>query len=165
MNKKGFTLIELITTFALTSVIIILLINVVLLIKDIYMQNYIKSSLIIEQSNLSYFINNKFLPDSLEGYRECDESDFCYEFDFNDGTTSKLLIKNNSIKFDNYVYDLSQEVSIENPKVEMVKFDLSNTNTYNSVLVIDIPIKSKLYKNDNFGINVIYQFNSYVTSL
>ena len=165
MNKKGFTLIELITTFALTSVIVILLINVVLLIKDIYMQNYIRSSLIIEQSNLSYFINNKFLPDSLEGYRECDESDFCYEFDFNDGTTSKLLIKNNSIKFDNYVYDLSQEVSIENPKVQFVKFDLLNTNTYNSALVIDIPIKSKLYKNDNFGINVIYQFNSFVTSL
>ena len=165
MNKKGFTLIELITTFALSSVIVILLINVVLLIKDIYTQNDIKSSLIIEQSNLSYFINNKFLPDSLEGYKECEESDFCYEFDFNDGTTSTLVIKNNSIRFDNYVYDLSQEVSIENPKVHMVKFDLVNTNTYNSVLIIDIPIKSKLYKNDNFGINVIYQFDSYATSL
>ena len=39
MNKKGFTLVELITTFALATVIIVLLINIVLLIKNIYSKN------------------------------------------------------------------------------------------------------------------------------
>ena len=60
LNKKGFTLIELITTFALASVLIIILINIIIVIKNVYSKNDIRSELLIEQSNLSNLINKKF---------------------------------------------------------------------------------------------------------
>ena len=54
MNKKGFTLIELITTFALASVIIVILVNIIGIIKEMYVKTDVKSKLLVEQSNLSY---------------------------------------------------------------------------------------------------------------
>ena len=53
MNNKGLTLVELITTFALTSVIVVLLINIVVVIKNVYSKSDIKTELYINQSNLS----------------------------------------------------------------------------------------------------------------
>ena len=50
MDKKGFTLVELITTLALTSVIVILLINVVLVINNVYSKSSIKTELYIKPS-------------------------------------------------------------------------------------------------------------------
>ena len=52
MNNKGLTLIELITTFALSAVIIVLLINVVVSIRNVYSKVSVKSDLYITQSNL-----------------------------------------------------------------------------------------------------------------
>ena len=57
MNNKGLTLIELITTFALSAVIIVLLINVVASIRTVYSKVSIKSDLYITQSNLSTALN------------------------------------------------------------------------------------------------------------
>ena len=71
LNKKGFTLIELITTFALASVLIIILINIIIVIKNIYSKNDIRSELLLEQSNLSNLINKKFDKDFLNSYFPC----------------------------------------------------------------------------------------------
>lgn len=161
MNKKGFTLIELITTFALATVIIILLINIVLVIKNIYTNNNIKSELLIEQSNLSNLINKRLTKDSLNYYESCSDSDFCYIFSFVDGTTSKLVVDDDFIKFDNYVYKIKNNTKIDKPTIEtIIDIEVSNTNSNNSFLIINIPITYKLTPNKNYGINVVYQYNS-----
>ena len=61
MNKKGFTLVELITTFALAAVIIAILINIVLIIKDIYVKYEIKTEMLIKQGELNSVINEKII--------------------------------------------------------------------------------------------------------
>ena len=161
MNKKGFTLVELITTFALATVIIVLLVNVIIVIKNIYSKNDIKSELLINQSNLSNVINKKLIEDSLDTYTPCDDSDFCYNFNFVDGSSSKLVVTNDSIKFDNYVYNLKNGVVIENPIIDIiVDIEVSNTNHNNSFLILKIPIKHKVYPNKDFGIDLVYQYNS-----
>ena len=166
MNKKGFTLIELITTFALAAVIIILLINVVLIIKNIYSQNDIKSQLLIDQSNLSNVINKKLTEDALETYISCSDSDFCYNFNFIDGTSSKLVVTKDSVRFDNYVYKLQEGGVIENPVIDIIlDIEVSNNEQNNSFLILKIPIKHKLYPNKNFGIDIVYQYNSNNTEL
>ena len=43
--KRGFTLVELITTFALTAVIIVLLLNVVIIIRNLYTSSNVKTQL------------------------------------------------------------------------------------------------------------------------
>ena len=59
MNKKGFTLIELIMTFALTAVIVTILINIFLVIRDLYNDSDLKTTLIVNQGNLSNALNSK----------------------------------------------------------------------------------------------------------
>lgn len=160
MNKKGFTLIELITTFALSTVIIILLINIIVLIKNIYTQNNVRSELLIEQSNLSYLINKKFTSGSLMSYTPCYESNYCYNFNFLDGTISTLVVADNYIRFDNYVYNLKDGISILSPTLEIIEEEVTDTSVNNSFLVIKVPIKSKLYPEQDFGFGIVYQYNS-----
>lgn len=166
MNKKGFTLIELITTFALAIVIIILLINIIIVIKNIYSKNDVKSELIIQQSNLSHLINKKFNEIYLKTYNTCSDADFCYIFEFINGTTSKLVVSDELIQFDNYVYKISEGTTIERPTMERVDtLEVSSGATYNGILVIKIPVKHKLYPNEDFGLNIVYQYNSNETTL
>ena len=160
MNKKGFTLIELITTFGLASVLIILLINIVLVIKNLYSENDIKSKLTIEKSNLLHLINKKFDTDFLDSYLPCEDEDFCYNFYFVDGSASKLVVSNNSITFDNYTYKATKGIKIENPTLELIDAEVSNEEINNSFLVIKIPIKHKMYPNEDFGIKLVYTYNS-----
>lgn len=160
MNRRGFTLIELITTFALATTIIIILINIVLLIKNIYNQNYIKSTLIIEQSNLSNLINEKLEPGALKSYTPCGDSNYCYNLDFVDGTTIKLVVDEEIIKVNTYVYKLPKGTKVENPTLELIDVEVTSVGVNNSFLVIKIPIKNKLYPKQDFGLNIVYPYNS-----
>ena len=105
MNSKGFTLIELITTFALSSVVIIILMNVVLIIKENYVKIDVKSNLIIEQSNLSYLINSKFNNLELINYETCFDTDFCYIFNFVGDESSKLMYNDVNSDLSNKLYE------------------------------------------------------------
>lgn len=159
MSKKGFTLIELITTFALASVLIIILINIIIVIKNIYTKNDVRSELLIEQSNLSNLINKKFDKDFLNSYLPCNESEFCYIFNFVDGSSSKLVVSDDYIKFDSYVYKLKKGTSAINPTIELFDTESLSGSASNGFLVIKVPINNKLYPKEDFGLNVIYQYN------
>ena len=58
MNNKGFTVVELITTFAVASAIALVLFNIVLIIKNLYSNSNIKTNLLINQGNLSEQFNS-----------------------------------------------------------------------------------------------------------
>lgn len=165
MKKNGFTLVELVTTFALASVLIILLINIVLIIKDIYTQSDIEGKLIVEKGSLIRVINRKFDENILKSYSVCDEGDFCYKFNYENNMSSILTISNDKIRFDNHVYKLIEGSSIGALQVETKIVDTELKNVDNSFLIIRIPILHKLYGNKNFGINIVYTFNSNETSI
>lgn len=158
MNKKGFTLVELITTFALSTVVIILLINVVVVIKNIYSKSNIKSELYINQSNLSNALNSKINRNMLISYETCTDETFCYNFNFGDEII-KLTVTEKTIKFGDYVYNLSDKSIVDNPSLNIEYVDLSDTENSDSFLVIKIPITNEFYPNIDFGVNVIYKYN------
>lgn len=159
MNKKGFTLIELITTFALASVLIIILMNIIVVIKNIYTKNDIRGELLLEQSNLSNLMNKKFDKDFLNSYLSCSDSDFCYTFYFVDGSSSKLVVDDEYIKFDNYVYNFKRGTSVETYSLELFDTQELSGSENNGFLVINISIINKFYPNDDFGINMVYRYN------
>lgn len=161
MNRKGFTLIELITTFALATVIIIILLNIVSIIKNIYVQNNIKSTLAIEQSNLSKLMNEKF-DNKLLYYVACNEGDYCYIFSFENEESVKLVVEKNKIRFGEYTYKLDKNTEVKNPTLTRKYVDLDDTANTNNFLVISIPIVNKLYPKLNFGINLVYFNNDYM---
>lgn len=156
MNKKGFTLIELVTTFALATVIIILLLNIVSLIKNIYVKYDIKSNLVIEQSNLSKIINEQF-NNKLANYTSCNDSEFCYSFTFKDNSEVKLIVKENLIRFGNYTYKLPNNTVVDNPSITREYVDLEDVSNTNNFLNLKIPIKTKKYPKLDFGIDLVYQ--------
>ena len=161
MNRKGFTLIELITTFALATVIIIILLNIVSIIKNIYVQNNITSTLAIEQSNLSKLMNEKF-DNKLLYYVACNEGDYCYIFSFENEESVKLVVEKNKIRFGEYTYKLDKNTEVKNPTLTRKYVDLDDTANTNNFLVISIPIVNKLYPKLNFGINLVYFNNDYM---
>ena len=158
MNKKGFTLIELITTFALSAVIIILLINVLVVIKEVYSKSSIKSQLYIDQAILSNQLNTKINYDNLISYEECTDEEYCYIFNLVDGESIKLTISEKNIKFGDYIYNLNDKTTVQNPSVDIKYVDATDVGNTNSFLVINIPIVNELYSNINFGVNVVYRF-------
>lgn len=158
MNKKGFTLVELITTFALSIVIITILVNVLLILKETYNKSEIKTKLLIEQGNLSRTLNSSLKDGDLTTYEECSDSEFCYEFKFIDGETVKLVITDKTIKFGDYTQKINSNSYIETPTITPIYVNNLNNELTLSFLTIKIPIKCKLYKDYDFGVNVVYRF-------
>jgi len=159
MNKKGFTLIELITTFALSSVIIVLLINVVVSIRNIYSKTSIKSDLYITQANLSNALNSKLHAEQLDYYTACTDSLFCYDFVLIDGETFRLVVEETKITVGNQVYELTGKTKAVNPTLNVEYIEQNNTYSGNNILVLKIPIVNELYSNIDFGINLVYLYN------
>lgn len=154
MNKRGFTLIELVTTCALSCVIIILLINIVVILKNTYTKNNIKTNLLINQGNLSNALNSKINRDNMVDHEACSEGLLCYNFTFVNGEAIKLLVEEKKIKFGNYTYSLKEGSKVSNPSIYDEYLDINTSN--DRFMVIKIPIKNKLYPNEDFGINLVY---------
>ena len=146
MNNKGLTLIELIVTFVLATAIIVILFNVLIIVKNNYEDTEIKTKLVVSQSTLSNLMNNKFKRDNLESYAAC-TGDFCYNFFFRDGSMETLTVTDKKIVFGSFVYELDDVTNVVSPSLYI-------DNPY---LVIKIPIKTKLYPDEDFGINLVYK--------
>lgn len=159
MNNKGLTLIELITTFALSAVIIVLLINVVVSIRNVYSKVSIKSDLYITQSNLSNALNSKLHDDQLDNYDTCTDSSFCYIFTLVNGETLKLVVEENKITVGDQVYKLTGKTKVVEPSLTPGYIELNEEYSGNDILVLKIPIKNELYPNIDFGVNVVYLYN------
>lgn len=159
MNNKGLTLIELITTFALSSVIIVLLINVVVSIRNVYSKTAIKSDLYIMQANLSNALNFKLHDEQLDSYSTCTDSNFCFDFNLITGETLKLVVEENKITVGDQVYKLSEKTKVVNPTLSIEYIEQNEEYSGNNILVLKIPIINELYPNIDFGVNLVYLYN------
>lgn len=159
MNNKGLTLIELITTFALSAIIIVLLINVIVSIRNVYSKTSIKSDLYITQANLSNSLNSKLHNQKLDTYDNCYDSTFCYNFTLTNGETLKLVVEETKITVGDQVYKLTGKTKVVNPSLDAEYVELNEEYSGNNILVLKIPIINELYPNTDFGVNVVYLHN------
>ena len=167
MNKKGFTLVELITSFALASVIMIFIFNIVVLLKNNYISKSVRTDLMIKQSLLSQKINEDFKNNNVKNIATCDSVKKCYEITFADDSTKKLTISSDDkvITYGDYVYELTSASYANKINVSVKTINIEDVTLSNSVLVINIPIYNKKYTDTNFGINIVYQFNSNISEI
>ncbi len=156
MKNKGFTLIELITTFALTSVIVILLINVIVVIKELYEGTNSKTELYINQNSISNTLNSRLRKGNLVYYEDCsyDSYNFCYDFTYDDGSSDRLTVTSTSISIGDIVYKFEGYTSVGYPT--LTTSDVS-TEIFSKIINIKIPIINKLYPDMDFGVNIVYQ--------
>lgn len=149
MHKKGFTVVELMTTFVLISVISILLIKLTITLKEIYINGDVKTALLTKQGNMTDKIYKDLKENKLVSLTSCGIN--CVDFKYD--TIKKTLKIDNDKKiltYDNYSIKLG----------EGGYFGTVYINNYVSdigvILNLNIPIHHKLLKGD-YGININYQ--------
>ena len=153
MNNKGFTLVELITTFALTATLIVLLVNIVLVIKDIYVKYEIKTELLIKQGDLYTALYNRIdLGDSKEYTTKVSScGSGCYRLTFDDTTHEDIVVTSKKITFGDFVYKAPKGVTFNS--------ELVNTGNV-AFKLLHISINHQLYNNQDFGIKMVFTIPS-----
>ena len=76
-----------------------------------------------------------------------------------------ITTTNNKITFGDYVYKLPDKTIIDSPSIVKQSVAEASTKKNDSFLIIKIPIKSELYSDIDFGINLVYPYNSVKTPL
>lgn len=165
MSKKGFTLVELLTSIVLSSVVLMLLLQMLLLLKDLYVNDSIKTELLIKKSNIIKKINSTFEEAAISSIRSCStNSGDCLKFTLVSGSEYELSLDrtNNNIKFGSFNTELTETSEIYED-LDVCYFYNNNSLTLGSVshntgIRIRIPIRDNLLE-EKFDITIIYQYN------
>lgn len=152
MNKKGFTVIELMTTFILVAIISTLLIKLVVTLKEIYISGDMKTALITKQSTMTDKIYKDLNNNNLTKIEKCDTIN-CVNFVYTDGTKKFTIDKDKkTITYDNYTIKLGKEGKLGEASIEVYATDIGY------ILSFKVPIYNRLLKGD-YGINISYQLD------
>ncbi|MBR3198614.1 MAG: hypothetical protein IKG27_01210 [Bacilli bacterium] len=130
MNKKGFTVVELITSFALTMVITVFLFEVLIDIKDIYVETAIKTSI---QQKLSVISKNIKRAVSLRGTTiSCSDT---YNCKVNNAIDIKLNTDKVVVGYQEYTFPDGVQISNRNLTQECT------TGTQNCYLKVNLELQ------------------------
>lgn len=170
-NNKGVTVVELVVSMTILIVIATFLFQMIISLKEIYNSSGIKTELLNKQAIMSKMINEDFKEKGIEMALRCSDSEDCLSLYFKDGTnkTLKLMKKTESepayFIYGDYKTELSQGTDFGNYNIETTTVFSNSGLTNDSILTINIPIKNNLLKNQDFGINIVYQYNSSTSSI
>lgn len=161
-RKNGFTLVEIIVSFALTMVVVLFLFQLIITLKQVYTNNFVSSDLILKQSSISNMINKDFNTNYLYDVIGVEQNGDCYLISFSNGQRelcykhSASKDQNDSIIYNNLEIELVSGSKIGNVNVNLVKGDnCVDINTCNDkFLFIDIPITYPDL-DDDYGIKII----------
>ncbi len=158
-NKKGFTVVELIVSFGLTLTIAFFLMQIILILKDMYLANEVKAELLNKQALINDKIYDDFRNKDIDSVTSCGEQ--CIVFLFTDQTTSTLSIDQNNKVFHYGDYTTKIVSGSQFGEMEVLTHVSSNVEATrnNAFLEVHVPITNSLVPGD-FGLNVIYQYNS-----
>lgn len=158
-NKKGFTVVELIVSFALTMAVAVFLFQLVVILKNLYNNSGVKTELLNKQALISNKMNTTFDEKGLSLVTKC--GSYCINFIYEDGTSDKLSIdyEENKIEFGSYATVLPSKSYFGEALIDIIYSSTFGANSNNAILDIQIPIYNDAFKEQNFGVNVVYQFN------
>lgn len=158
MNKKGFTTIELITSFTLASIIMLILFNIILIMKDNLSKVNAMTNTLVEKDNLSYNINKRLKEKELTSLTTCEDGDKCFLFTYSDSTSDKLVysVENKTIIFNNYTFSITDDMNVESPTITE-HYDTMSSTKYNGYFIINIPIT---VDGKDYSIKVNKHFNT-----
>ena len=147
-KNKGFTLVEVIVSFALTMIIVLFLFQLIITLKNIYNNNFVTSDLVLKQSNINQMINKDLMVSNLGEVTSIDNDSInnCYNINFQYGRRNLCYNKeNNTISYNDYEFEL-----IKNSKIGDVLVSASD-----GMLFINIGITYPDIDN-NFDVKVAY---------
>lgn len=158
MNNKGVTLVELIVSFSLTTVIGLFLMYVVLFFKDNYVITTIKNNIVLKQSTIVDRINKTLNSNKIVEINDsCGEYCLQLRYDNNNIEIINFDINSNKIMIGDFTTNLPNGTKFSN-----VTFNKNEINN-KGILAIKADLVNSTITNEEFNINVIYQYTPEVT--
>ena len=158
-NNKGFTLIEVAVSFVLVATISIVLLQLVLSLKEIYLSGDVKTTLLNKQGIMTKKIYDDLNKKQLSDISACGLS--CITFTYAEGTIKDLVVDpgNKTVKYGDYVLQIDNSSSFGNLSIDIDETATALVNGDDSIFSIKIPIKSKLINDEDFGFNIVKTYN------
>lgn len=157
MNNKGFTLVELLVSFVLSMVLVIIMFELIIKLKELYVTSAIKTEMINKQNLMVNKIYTDINEKKLKAINSCGTN--CINFIYSDNSTKMLYIDTAQgiINYDNYTIKLNNGSVLSSVTIRTIS---SIGPKVDKIFIIDIPIENPLFKNENFGLNIVYPYNS-----
>lgn len=168
-NNKGFSTVELVTTFALTLVVVTVLLQLVVVLKELYVNNGIRNNLLTKQALISENIKDDFRNYEVTSVTKVNSS--WLKINYANKGEVDLKVNGNLIEYDGNVFKLADGTRVVPTKVNETDYEdvslsyrtISYSNStqvgIDSYFVITIRINSDLVEGE-YGINLIYQYDS-----
>ncbi len=161
-NNKGFTVVEMGISFCLIFTICILLFQIILTVKDVYIRGNIETTLLSKQGILL----NRIYKDldskgvsSVEAIATPSTQTSNYKFTFQDNTEAVLTFteldgKYQKIQYDDYIWDISDNSIKTATNVEFIPSEVIEGKEYFS---IRLDIQNDLTEDTNYGITIFHE--------
>ena len=159
-NNKGFTVVEMGVSFCLIFTICLLLFQIIMSVKDIYVKSDIETTLLSKQGILLNKIYKDF--EDKGGVKTFSASTTnnitTATFTLGDDTTTTLTIdkENKKITYGNYLWDLSGDINTIGDTTITNSTEIGGNNYFD----LSFRITNNLTKNTNYGLNIFYKLNS-----
>lgn len=169
MNKKGFTVLELILAFSLMTIVVVYLLQIIALVQSVYIRNNSKSELLIKQNNVIDLMYRDLDAKGLKAISSCGTN--CYELTFNNSENKKIEKYTDGdksiVKYGNYAVEYDSRVKVGNidrvqPSIFTPDDGIIGTNFYNAILEINIPVSDQT---GVYSIQVVYQYNTTINNV
>ena len=167
-NNKGFTVIELLASFTLTMIIVIFLFQIILDLKDIYIEDSIKSQINRKNAIIATTINNALDKENINGGECIQETRTCTlwvwnQAELNYSKTFNIIINENQINVGDEVIKLEEDkgrIDTNSIKVESKQaIGTKKQGNHNSYIKISYNIVNDKLK-ESVPFNYIYTFMS-----
>ncbi len=145
-NNKGFSIIELIVSFSICIIVVVVLFQIVVVLKEVYEKSSVKTVLLNKQNIIVNLIYEDILDKGLNSVASC--GDYCITFKFTNNTSKNLSYSepNKSISYGDY----------NNPVISGSTINKAVIFTNNEVISVYMPISHKLFSNSDFGIHIVH---------
>lgn len=158
--KRGFTVVELVVSFALVMVVAYFLFNLLYSLKNLAVDSGLKTELLQKQALMVRELENDLENKKLVLATNCGK--YCLDFLYDDSTSRRLELdtENNYFRYGKLAIKLLDgssfgDIDVSNEQVITTGGGIKN----DSMIHIKIPITNKLVEGD-YGINIVYQYNS-----
>jgi len=166
-GNDGFTAVELMVSFTLTMIIMVMLFQIILILKDVYVSSGVKTELLLKNSNFLRYIQTDLHSRDLTSLREC--GDNCYRFSYADGESLDLVmdLEANTIAYGSYKVKMVDGTVMRPMEAHLYRdstVDLGN----DTIISILLPIRNKILPTQNSDISIVFQVDSksnFVTDL
>lgn len=151
-NNKGFTVVEMGVSFCLIFTICILLFQVILSLKELYISSDIETTLLNKQGILLNKIYKDFEKKGLAKVpTSCGLN--CLEFSYADNSTAQLIIDtyNKTITYNDYTWKLDNA-----SKVTDLVFLSGQITGYGKYFKIKVNVTNKLLGTKDYGLDIVY---------